>query len=94
MQLIKFHFDAGRMGSLHGMFVLDGESLAEWQKMVENKTTVYFGEVLGKHSEIYGPVEEADFTVVTEDEEFCKKFVEYGCASGYNPLEYLEEEEE
>jgi hypothetical protein len=81
------------MGTLHGLFVLDAEEWADWQKLVESKHSVYFGEVLGKHSEVMGPIEEGDFTVVTEDQEFCSKFVEYGCANGHNPFDYLEEDE-
>jgi hypothetical protein len=51
---------------------------------------VYFGEILGKHSEVFGELEEKDLEVLTDDETFIAKFNEYGCASGYNPLSYID----
>lgn len=51
---------------------------------------VYFGEILGKHSEILGELEEKDLRVLTEYHDFIEKFEEFGCASGYNPLQYIE----
>lgn len=91
LRLVRFDFDCGRMGSLNGMFVLDEEQWATWEKLVQTKHEIYFGEVLGKHSEIAGPIDPSDFSVVTEDQEFCRKFQEFRCANGYNPLDYLEE---
>lgn len=87
--LWKLHFSAGRMGTVHGMFVATDEEIeaAMGQRL-------YFGEVLGKHSEIEGPLDKEDITRVTDDEAFVSKFEEYECSSGYNPLNYLPEEED
>ena len=49
--LFKMDFDCGRMGNLEGVFITDTEDV---EYLVNNKISVYFGEVLGKHSEISG----------------------------------------
>lgn len=84
----RMRFDAGRMGSVKGLFTATAEEIA-----AAIGKEVYFGEVLGKHSEIYGTLDEGEVTLVTDDEAFVAKFDEYQCASGYNPLEYLRENE-
>ena len=87
--LWKFHFNAGRQGTLHGMFVATDEAI-----LSALGKHLSFGEVLGKHSDVHGQLENGDLTRVTDDEVFVAKFEEYGCRSGYNPLEYLPESEE
>ncbi len=92
LKLYSFFWDCGRMGEVEGLFVADSED-------VENAigAAVYFGEILGKHSEIYGTLEEEDLTVVSDDQEKIQWLVDtigYSTISGYNPLEYLPEEEE
>ena len=93
-RLIRFHFDGGRHGDLHGLFVLDHRQFQEWKLLMDKKHPVRFGEVLGKHSDVSGPIEDIDFTIVTTDEDFCRKFRELGCETGYNPFHYLEDDEE
>lgn len=88
-KLYKFRFDCGRMGELSGLFVADEEDI---NNVIGE--TVYFGEVLGKHSEIYGELEEADFKVITDDQGFINKFEELDCETGYNPFNYIEDFEE
>lgn len=80
----KFYWNAGKMGSLEGLFTLTDE---EYQSLVG--TEVYFGEVLGKHSEVYGTIEANDLTELTRNQEIVK-FIANN-PSGYNPLDYLEE---
>lgn len=74
------------MGHVEGLFVTTREELA-----AAYGRDVEFGEVLGKHSDIRGVLEEKDITVVTDDQDFIAKLVEYvgGQVSGYNPLSYL-----
>lgn len=90
--IAQFYWDCGRMGSVEGIFTCNAEDL--------NKaygSEVYFGEILGKHSEIYGTLEESDITILSEDQDFIRKFEEIlgtGTVSGYNPLEYLVESNE
>lgn len=85
-KLYSFNWECGRMGDLYGLFVADEKDVAE----VVGKT-IYFGEVLGKHSDVYGEVEECDFTVVTDDQTVINILVDAMSGtslSGYNPLEY------
>lgn len=89
--LIEFYWDCGRQGDLSGMFIT---TRAELDKIVGKE--VYFGEVLGKHSEVYGKIEADDFTVLTDDQDFLKKFIEIlgeGTINGYNPFDYWDADE-
>lgn len=55
---------------------------------------VYFGEILGKHSEVYGSLDKDDLEVLTDDQGFIAKFEHIvGKGIGYNPLDYLREKE-
>jgi hypothetical protein len=87
-KMYKFFWDYGRMGEVEGIFVADEETV----KNAIGKN-IYFGEILGKHSEVYGNLTEKDLTVVTDDQDFIEKAILYGIdSSGYNPLSYLPEE--
>ncbi len=90
-KLYKFYWDCGRMGNVKGLFVATPEEIEEAMGK-----QVYFGEILGKHSEIYGDLEEDNLTVVSEDQDFIKKLVSLlgVSVSGYNPLEYLSDEDD
>jgi hypothetical protein len=79
------------MGSVEGMFIATDE---EVQNALGKQ--VYFGEILGKHSEISGELEEDDLEVVSEDQDFINKVeaILGTTLSGYNPLDYLPEEDE
>ena len=81
----------GRMGVVEGLFVANKED-------VENAigSEVHFGEVLGKHSDVYGTLDEEDLVLKSDDQAFIRQFVDImgiGAISGYNPLDYIEEEE-
>jgi hypothetical protein len=84
----RFKFDAGRNGTLHGLFVAEDDDV----KAIIGRDA-YFGEVLGKHSEVQGPIEEGDIKLITQDQDFVAKFIEYGCATGYSPWDGLQDEE-
>ena len=89
-KVYSFYWDCSRMGSLDGIFVADEEE-------VKNAigANLYFGEVLGKHSEIYGTLEEKDITVLSDDPkdvEVIKRLIPDG--TGFNPLDYLPEDED
>lgn len=90
--IAKFFWDCGRMGEVDGLFITTKEALeAAYEK------EVYFGEILGKHSEVYGTLDREDITILTEDQDFIEKFIEImgdGTVSGYNPLSYISGEEE
>ena len=85
--LYEFRWDCSRMGRLLGLFVAE-------EKEVEDAIgkQVYFGEVLGKHSEIEGELEKDDVCIKSSDENFINQFVEIiGMSFGRNPLEYIRE---
>lgn len=85
-KLYRFEADFGRMGDLQGTFVADDKKVA---RAIGRK--IYFGEVLGKHSEIVlDKLTEQHVSALTDDAEFIAKFEKFGCASGYNPLDYLD----
>jgi len=88
--LYSFFWDCGRMGSLDGLFVASPEEIA-----AAIGREAYFGEVLGKHSEISGTISESDITLVSDDQEKVEWLLEvtgnFPTISGFNPLEYIEE---
>lgn len=90
--IYKFHWDCGRMGDIEGLFIAEKETV---QAIIGKE--VYFGEVLGKHSEIYGILEEKELEIKTDDQEFIAQFeqeVGTGTISGFNPLDYYGSEDE
>jgi len=75
-----------------GIFVAEKEKVAE---LVRSKKEIYFGEVHGKHSEIYGPVEEGEIEMITDDDdEAVGIFNKFDLATGFNPFDYEEDEED
>jgi len=89
-KVYSFYWDCSRQGHLEGIFVADEEKV---------KRTIgedlYFGEALGKHSEIYGTLDEKDIKVLSEDPkdvEVFKRLLPRG--SGRNPLNYVRNREE
>ncbi len=89
--IYKFYWDCGRNGEVEGLFIAEQDDI----RAAIGKE-VYFGEILGKHSDICGKLEESDLTIKTDDVDFIDKFQEIlgytGSISGYNPLEYIEED--
>lgn len=89
MKLYKFLWDMDRGGAVSGIFVSEPEEVT---KAIGQE--IYFGEVLGKHSEVYGTLEEGEVTALNVSEEFIKEFNKhFPNGFGYNPLNYLPEEE-
>jgi len=85
--LYQFYWDCGRSGSLEGLFVAT-------EKEVEDAigAYMYFGEVLGKHSEVYGDLEKGDITKLNVSPEAVEEVAKHlGTSwSGFNPLDYIE----
>ena len=73
------------MGDVSGLFVSTREELA-----TAYGKHVYFGEILGKHSEVSGTLEENEFEILSEDQDFIDKLVALlgTSISGYNPFDY------
>lgn len=88
--LWRFYWDCGRQGNITGLFVATEQEI----KGLIGKE-VDFGSILGKHSEIYGDIEEGEITKVDLDPETVEKVTAIlgNTWSGYNPLEYVFEEE-
>lgn len=89
--IYEFYWDCGRMGNVTGTFVAKKEDV---EKSIGK--TVYFGEILGKHSEIYGTLEWEDLSLKSDDQEFIKTFEEIMgkyWSTGYDPLEYISEDD-
>lgn len=92
LKLYEFSWDCGRGGIVEGLFIADE---SEVKSMIRCKREVYFGEILGKHSDISGTVEEGEITVKSSDQAIIRKLQEVfdgNNISGYNPLDYTEEE--
>jgi hypothetical protein len=88
--VFNFLWDCGRQGSVEGIFVATRD---EVEQLIGKE--VYFGEVLGKHSEIYGEIKPGDITEISDDQSainFVNNHLEGG--TGFNPFDYLPEEEE
>jgi hypothetical protein len=85
-KLWKFTLHCGRMGTLSGIFTATQEEVDE--KLMNKR--IYFGEVLGKHSEIVETLTSEHLKVLTDDQDFIEKFQKFECASGKNPLHYAD----
>jgi len=85
LAVFKMNIDFGRMGNLEGVFVAKKSHV---KCLIDNKIEVYFGEVLGKHSEIYGPVEEKDIKIISEDPQVIDVIINHDLSSGYCPFDY------
>lgn len=76
-------------GSLEGLFVADSDDIA---KIVGKE--IYFGECLGKHSEVVVEIEEKNFTLKTQYPEHVDWFEKLKLYSGFNPFDYYDIEED
>jgi hypothetical protein len=83
--IYKFHVDCGRMGDLDGVFSADSEDV---EKLLNRE--VFFGEVLGKHSDISEVIDEENLTAITTNAEFIELFDKYELSNGFNPFDYIE----
>lgn len=94
-KLYKFELDCGRMGWIDSVFIATDEEMAAAMGQY-----VYFGEALGKHSEITTHLDPSQLTVLSDDQEFVAKLEGMGfLPTGHHPLScidpaYEEDEEE
>ena len=90
--IYKFSLDCGRQGSLEGIFVADSKDIIAIQGM-----KVYFGEALGKHSEVISdmtPEDGATFAIASTDEAAIKVVEDLDLQNGTNPFGRLYDEAE
>lgn len=88
MNLYNFYWDCGGMGDLEGLFAATKEQV---DAIIGKR--IYFGEVLGKHSEISRDISNDDLTILAIDEsvvDILVKAVGRTTISGFNPLDYYE----
>lgn len=81
--IYKFHWDCGRNGDLEGVFVATATEISD-----RLGCEIYFGEALGKHSDIHGTLEADDVKLVSYNSEFVKLFEDNDLETGHNPLRY------
>ena len=81
--LYRFFVDCGRMGHLEGLFIAHPKELEE-----AYGHTLYFGEVLGKHSEVIVDFDEEDIELVSKDVSKVKWLQDLlgDTVSGFNPI--------
>lgn len=84
------HIDCGRMGVLDGVFIADDSAV---QILLSKQKSIYFGEVLGKHSNINVILKEENIKLVTNDPTVVELFETHQLQSGFNPFHYIEEDE-
>lgn len=80
----KFYWYGRRGYTVDGLFV-------EHKEYVDQLIgqDVYFGEIRGKHSEVYGILDKEDIEMLTDDESIVKFFEDNKVHSGHNPVEYI-----
>lgn len=83
--LYKMNFACGRNGDLTGLFIAK-DTLVKC--LIDHKIRVYFGEVLGKHSEIWGYLDEREIKLVTQDPKVLEVVKDFDLESGFNPFSY------
>lgn len=83
--IYRFNANCGRSGNLTGVFIATSEQVKE---LIKSKIEVYFGEVLGKHSEICGSIEKKQVILLTDDSEAVTLVEKYELTSGFNPFNY------
>jgi len=86
-KLYRYKSDCGRMGEVEGLFIATDEEI---HKIICKE--IYFGEILGKHSEVILKMQEGDFETLSDDQKFLEKLEDLlgDTLSGYNPLEYYQ----
>lgn len=97
--LVKLDQSVGRMGDVEGLFVCTED---EYKALIGD--TAYFGEVLGKHSQVTVTLNASNLTVLSRDQEKIawleglvigktEPAVETTTVSGLNPLHYINRED-
>ena len=94
MSLWKFDVNYFRHGHIFGLFIAEESKVLQ---AIHSGQTVYFGEILGKYSEITYDFRDHDFVKILLSQEtlqeLCDAFQSTDLV-GINPLNYIGEEEE
>lgn len=89
--IYRFSKDFGRMGDLEGVFSAYKEDVA---KLIDSGREVYFGEVLGKHSEVVCSIDAEDIEMISDETNIVKFFDKLNISNGYNPFDYIQDGED
>lgn len=87
--IYKFESGCGRMGNLYGIFVADSKEVND---LTTSGGEIYFGEVLGKHSEIRGEISAIEIKMIKAVPELVEKFEELNMETGFNPITIWKEQ--
>lgn len=86
LAIYKFRCDVGRMGILSGIFVADKRVIAALRGK-----NIYFGEVLGKHSDIDIDLDDNNIILVSDKPDIVDLFQACDLEIGHNPvIKYFE----
>lgn len=83
--LYQTNIDCRRQGVLTGLFVIEKIKVEE---LFKHNFEIYFGEVLGKHSEVVAILKEDSLKFITDNPEVIKIIEDYGLQTGINPFDY------
>ena len=84
--LYAYSLDCGRSGTLVGLFVANRDEVER-----ARVSDIYFGEVLGKHSEVSQEPNEGEYTLISEELAVVHRFEEnHGSFLGVNPVSSLQ----
>jgi hypothetical protein len=81
----KLYLNCGRQGDLTGLFIAKKNHV---KLLLENGLQVYFGEVLGKHSEIYCTIDEKQIIFVSDSQDVIDLIEKHQLENGFNPFDY------
>ena len=90
MKIYKFVLDCYREGWVVGIFDADERDIE-----ANIGKHIYFGSILGKYSEVYCDLSWDNLETLTDDQGFITNAQYYKLIPvGYNPLDYIEEDDE
>lgn len=75
LYLVKFDFGLNYAFG-EWLEILSEEELQKVKNFIADRKKVNLGEIEGKHSEVYGPLESRDYKIISEDQEKIKVFKE------------------
>lgn len=81
--IYRFKQSVGQMGDLAGVFIAGSDDV---EKIMGE--TVYFGEVLGKHSDIEIEIDSENLTIISDDPDAVLMFENLKLETGHNPFDY------
>lgn len=85
----RFHCSFGRQGDLDGVFAATHDAVRGAMGV-----RVYFGEVLGKHSDVALNLKPEHITLISDDLTVVELFEKHRLRTGLNPFQYLSQEDD